>query len=166
MSALPERFTKFTGMKMGDKGLVYDSKSGKKVDKADIVKQAKKSGATLELSPLAGGYILSINNEDEDRYFIPDESFDRTMHNYTNIDWEGYDSQIAQIEALLSQTYNEYLNNPNAQTEQDYINVQNYYNNLLNQYNSQLGELERGLLESDVFTSINEYNPNSATFRK
>lgn len=166
LAATPERWSEFTGLTKGEEGLVYTNKGKKSVKKSDIQKKAKDYGATLEQSPLSRGYILSINNEDEDKYYISEEDFDRTIHNYTDIDYRGYATTLAALEQEVNDAKRAYYLNPTTQNRQNYNDAEAALNYYQAQYDLELDELEKGILDSDVFTSIKEYNPNTSSLRK
>lgn len=166
LAATPERWSEFTGLIKGDEGLVYTNKGKKAVKKSDIEKKAKDYGAILEQSPLGRGYILSINNEDEDKYYISEEDFDRTIHNYTDIDYRGYATTLTALEQEINDAKRAYYLNPTTQNRQNYNDAEAAFNYYQAQYDLELDELEKGILDSDVFTSIKEYNPNTSSIRK
>lgn len=160
-------FTIFTGLTRANGQLGYSSKGKKKIDKSKIIKEIENNGGTLEYSPAAKGYIVTIQNKDKDLYFIDEDNWDETVHNYTDIDWEGYEQGIAAAEALLNEAEASYIQNPSSEiARQRYILALQSYNRKAKQYDDEWSELEKGFGASEAFSGMTNWNPNTESFHK
>lgn len=159
-------FTVFTGLTRTDGKLWYNSKGKKRVDKSDIIKDIEKHGGTLEYSPSAKGYIVTIQNKDKDLYFIDEDNWDESVHNYTDIDWEGYANTLNQLSSVLDNAETAYQNNPTSKNYNYYLEVLRRYNIIAQQYDNEWSELERGFGTSEAFSGYTNWNPNTESFHK
>lgn len=160
-------FTVFTGLTRTDGQLGYSSKGKKKIDKSKIISEIENNGGTLEYSPAAKGYIVTIQNKNKDLYFIDENNWDETVHNYTDIDWEDYEQGIAAAEALLNEAEAAYIQNPSSETaRQRYMLALQSYNRKAKQYDDEWSELEKGFGASEAFSGMTNWNPNTENFHK
>lgn len=158
-------FTVFGGLTRENGRLTYSSKGKKKVKKSDIIDAVEKHGGTLEYSPAAEGYIVTIQNEDKDLYFIDESNWDETIHNYVNIDWEGHSQTIAKLEQQLDYAEELLRQNPNSDIAyQRYLYALQQYNNAVGEYDKEWSELEQGIGASEAFAGMTNWNPNTAKF--
>lgn len=159
-------FTVFTGLTRTDGKLGYSSKGKKRVEKKDIIKDIEEHGGTLEYSPSAKGYIVTIQNKDKDLYFIDEDNWDESVHNYTNINWEGYANTLNQLSSVLDNAEAAYQNNPTSENYNYYLEVLRRYNIIAQQYDNEWSELERGFGASEAFSGYTNWNPNTESFHK
>ena len=159
-------FTVFTGLTRTDGKLGYSSKGKKKISKSTIISEIESNGGTLEYSPAAKGYIVTIQNKDKDLYFIDEDNWDESVHNYTDIDWKGYSDALNKLSSALDNAETAYQNNPTTENYNYYLEVLRRYNIITQQYDNEWSELERGFGASEAFSGYTNWNPNTESFHK
>lgn len=158
-------FTVFGGLTREKGKLTYSSKGKKKVKKSDIINDVEKYGGTLEYSPAAEGYIVTIQNEDKDLYFIDKDNWDETINNYTNIDWEGHAKTIAEFDEQLDYAEEQLRQNPNSNIAyMSWLEALKRRNAAVEDYDNEWTELEQGIGASEAFAGMTNWNPNTAKF--
>ena len=159
-------FTVFTGLTRTDGKLGYSSKGKKKINKSTIISEIESNGGTLEYSPAAKGYIITIQNKDKDLYFIDEDNWDESVHNYTDVDWKGYSDALNKLSSVLDNAETAYQNNPTTENYNYYLEVLRRYNIIAQQYDNEWSELERGFGASEAFSGYTNWNPNTESFHK